>query len=299
MEKRQLGTDITNLPDREVSTVTEFRKPSSRLGENNPTSGRTHSDEARQKIRVANLGENNPMYGRTHSDEAREKIRAAQLGENNNMYGRRHSDETKRRIRASQQAMKADLGKNDSAQTREALRQAWTTYFELPYGNAGRELLALRHGFGIYQRHSSRRIGPVCARSHNWVLDNLERVAAGRSVAGPTLKFRIPDESLKPLFRAVDQLDIRQLQKLADLMYKFGPQELEMIVRLFGLGDRSPQPVAETNRQLFQATPWGGQRIRGFKRAVEARIYSSDQSTELANGPTRRDKIHRVQPDQM
>ncbi len=215
-------------------------------------------------------------------------------GQNNPMYGRRHSDETKRKMRAGQQAMKAELGKNDSAQSRKALRQAWTTYFELPYGNAGRELLALHHGFGIYQRHSYRQIEPVCDMSYSWVQTNLKRVAASQPLSDYPRGFRIPDESLKPLFRAVDQLNIRQLQKLGDLMYGLDPQGVAIVVRLFGLGGRPPQPIAETNRRLFQSTPWGEQMIRKIKRAAEAHIYSPSQSPGPTNGPGRWVEIHRV-----
>ena len=205
------------------------------------------------------------------------------------------------RVRDLRQAVEAcvysqDQDENDSDQFREAQRRDWTTYFELPYGDSRRELLALHHGFGIYQRHSSREIAPICDMSYKWVRNNLKRAAAGQLLPrGRPLEFRIPDESLKPLFRDVDQLGIGQLQRLADLMYKFDPQEVAMAVRLFGLGGRSPQSTPEINRQLFQATPWGEQRIRGFKRAVETHVYSPRQPAELANGPTRWADIYRIE----
>ena len=36
--------------------------------------GKTHSDEAKQKLREANLGSNNPMFGKHLSEEAKRKI---------------------------------------------------------------------------------------------------------------------------------------------------------------------------------------------------------------------------------
>jgi group I intron endonuclease len=45
-----------------------------------PMSGRTHSDESRQKISDAKKGENNPMFGKKHSDETKQKMSDAQQG---------------------------------------------------------------------------------------------------------------------------------------------------------------------------------------------------------------------------
>ena len=278
MEKRQPTADSTSLPGGEASNVIEFRRPASRRGANNPMYGRNHSDEARGKLRVAHLG-------RSVSQEPREKLRVAHLG-------RSVSQETRIKL------MRLRLGENDSAQFREVLRRAWTTYFELPYGDARRELLALHYGFGVYQRHSSRQIGSTCGRGRSWVQVNLKRVTAGQRLPGRIPDFRISDESLRPLFRDVDQLDIHQLQKLADLMYRLGPQEVAMVFRLFGLGDQVPQSVAEINQQLFQSTPWGGKRVRDFKRAIETHIYSHNQPTNIANGPAQRTETYRVQPGQ-
>ena len=56
--------------------------------------GRKHSLEIREKLRIVNNGENNPMYGKHHSLKAKEKISVAQSGKNNNMYGKHHRLET-------------------------------------------------------------------------------------------------------------------------------------------------------------------------------------------------------------
>ena len=42
--------------------------------------GRTHSEEAKRKMRKANKGKNNPMYGKTHSDDAKRKMSEAHKG---------------------------------------------------------------------------------------------------------------------------------------------------------------------------------------------------------------------------
>ena len=277
MEKRQLVAGITGLPAQEVSNVVEFRRPASRLGENNTTHGRNHSEETEREIRLARPGKPLP-------EEHREKLLVGRLN-------RPFSEETRIKL------MDAGRGKNNLAQFNEVLRRAWTTYFELPYGDARRELLALNYGFGIYRQHSGSQIGSTCGMSKRWVQVNLRRALTGQRLPGRIPYFRVSDESLKPLFRDVDQLDIRQLQRLADLLYRLDPQEVAMVFRLFGLGDQVPQSVAEINQQLFQSTPWGEKRIRDFRRTVETHIYSHNQPTNIANGPAQRTETHRVRPD--
>ena len=44
------------------------------------STGRTHSDEAKEKIRLSKLGEKNPSYGKSPSKETREKISKAMKG---------------------------------------------------------------------------------------------------------------------------------------------------------------------------------------------------------------------------
>lgn len=53
------------------------------------------SEETRKKLSEARKGEKNAFYGKTHSDEAREKMRAAKLGTKRNL----HTEETKEKMR--------------------------------------------------------------------------------------------------------------------------------------------------------------------------------------------------------
>jgi group I intron endonuclease len=54
-----------------------------------PFSGRTHSEETKQKISDANKGT-------TLSDETKQKMSDTKKGENNSMFGKNHSDESKK-----------------------------------------------------------------------------------------------------------------------------------------------------------------------------------------------------------
>lgn len=61
--------------------------------------GKHHSEETKEKLRLAALGKKNywygtkgPMYGRRHTEEAKEKIRRASVGQ-------KHTEETKEKIR--------------------------------------------------------------------------------------------------------------------------------------------------------------------------------------------------------
>jgi hypothetical protein len=77
----------------------------SRIGSNNSFYGKTHSDEAIEKIKRANTGPNNhrfgkpgTMRGRHHTDEY--KLRRSELysGINATFYGKHHSEETKTKL---------------------------------------------------------------------------------------------------------------------------------------------------------------------------------------------------------
>jgi ribosomal protein S27AE len=45
-----------------------------------PRVGKHHSEESKQKIRVATMGNKNPFYGQTHSKKTKEKLRTTQTG---------------------------------------------------------------------------------------------------------------------------------------------------------------------------------------------------------------------------
>lgn len=84
-------------------------------GENNVFYGKHHSKEKRkfwsETRKGKGLGSDNPMFGKTHSDEAKQKLREANLGSNNHMYGKHHSDETKRLMSEKHKGLKTVLGR--------------------------------------------------------------------------------------------------------------------------------------------------------------------------------------------
>jgi hypothetical protein len=64
--------------------------------------GRTHSEETKQKMRLAKLGANNNFFGKTHTEETKTKMSEIKTiqnaGENNPMFGRQHHQESKDKI---------------------------------------------------------------------------------------------------------------------------------------------------------------------------------------------------------
>lgn len=73
----------------------EMRKEvSARKKGNKNCLGLTHSDETKEKLRIANTGSNNHRFGKRMSEEQKEKIRTS-------MSGNRHSEETKNKMRAA------------------------------------------------------------------------------------------------------------------------------------------------------------------------------------------------------
>lgn len=59
-----------------------------RTGENAFFFGKTHSQETRDKMSIAQSGEKNPMYGKKHSKERKAKMSAAFSGEKNPRFGK-------------------------------------------------------------------------------------------------------------------------------------------------------------------------------------------------------------------
>jgi hypothetical protein len=93
-------------------------------GKGNPMFGRSHSEQARQKISKANSGRVQPQYEKEKqivaqtgkkrkpfSKEWRENLSKAGSGENNSMYGKQHTDESKQKMREKA------LGRKQSAET--------------------------------------------------------------------------------------------------------------------------------------------------------------------------------------
>jgi len=61
--------------------------------------GKSHSEETKEKLRIMVSRENNPMWGKHHSIETRKKIGLAVNGRNNPMFGKHHSKETVEKIK--------------------------------------------------------------------------------------------------------------------------------------------------------------------------------------------------------
>jgi group I intron endonuclease len=72
--------------------------------------GTKHSDETKQKMKVAHLGENNHFYGKTHSDDSKAKISATKQGCAGPWLGKNHSEETKEKIRQSRLGIPSKSG---------------------------------------------------------------------------------------------------------------------------------------------------------------------------------------------
>ena len=78
-----------------------------KIGEGNK--GKERSREHKRKISENHAdmsGKNNPFFGKTHSRDAREKIRKANEGENSHNYGKEFSREHRRKIGESQRGEK-------------------------------------------------------------------------------------------------------------------------------------------------------------------------------------------------
>ena len=89
---------------RTFSEETRQKMSKERIGEKNSFFGKTHSEEAKQKIgelAKERIGEKNSFFGKTHSEEAKQKIGNSskeRIGEKNGFFGKTHSDEAKEKI---------------------------------------------------------------------------------------------------------------------------------------------------------------------------------------------------------
>lgn len=83
-------------------------------------SGYKISDETKQKMSIAHSGEKNIMFGKTHSAEARDKIRNARLGKK----GTNHTDEWKKMMSERMKgSSNHNYGKPLAEETKEKMRQ--------------------------------------------------------------------------------------------------------------------------------------------------------------------------------
>lgn len=80
-----------------------------RLKSANLRLGTKHSEETKQKMRVAHSGENNHFYGKNHTEEAKRKNAEAHIGKQA-MLGKTHSAETKEKIRQSRLGIPSKSG---------------------------------------------------------------------------------------------------------------------------------------------------------------------------------------------
>ena len=71
--------------------------------------GTKHSEETKQKMKIAHLGENNHFYGKNHTEEAKRKNAEAHIGKQA-MLGKTHSAETKEKIRQSRLGIPSKSG---------------------------------------------------------------------------------------------------------------------------------------------------------------------------------------------
>jgi hypothetical protein len=71
---------IKSMRGRELSTETRAKLSAAKMGEKNPSYGKSPSKETRAKLSAALKGEKNPNYGKSPSKETRAKQSAAKKG---------------------------------------------------------------------------------------------------------------------------------------------------------------------------------------------------------------------------
>ena len=94
----------------------------SKIGEKNK--GKTQSQEAKNKISETHKG-NKYWVGKTHTEEAKQKMRDAKIGKSSHMKGKSHTEETKDKISASKKGKPNGCeGRKYSPETIEKMRQS-------------------------------------------------------------------------------------------------------------------------------------------------------------------------------
>lgn len=118
------------------------------------------SDETRSKLSKASSGENNPMFGKTHSEDAVNKIKAANIGrkrtdkakENMRLgqIGRKHPQEVRDKISASNKnRVPAFIGRKHTDETKEKLRELNTGSSNPMFGKVGKRKKVIDTNTGI------------------------------------------------------------------------------------------------------------------------------------------------------
>lgn len=105
---RKLGVPTRNSKD--ASTLAN-------TGEKNPAK--------RPEVRAKLSGENNHFYGKTHTEDAIQKITNANSGKNHNMYGKRHSEQTLKKM-SDNNSMKREDVKEKHRQSLLAVRDKFS-----------------------------------------------------------------------------------------------------------------------------------------------------------------------------
>lgn len=91
-QRKNIGLDTKKKWESGVFTESSYEKwRDASKGENNPMYGKTHTEEAREKIR-------NTHIDRTWDDELKLKKSNSMKGEDNHFYGKTHNEDTKEKI---------------------------------------------------------------------------------------------------------------------------------------------------------------------------------------------------------
>lgn len=111
------GLSKEQAGQKEIELISFYNSTDDNFGYNISVGGDAPSltPEIKRKISMSRKGKNYghigtlaPMYGKHHSDDAKEKIRMANIGEKNPFYGRHHTEDSKRR----QREMRKDCSKS-------------------------------------------------------------------------------------------------------------------------------------------------------------------------------------------